>query len=85
MLRYPVRLIPTAEGLVCARVVDVPEATAIGGSEEEALAILRLILEAVLGRYRAAGRTVPAPSDICGAPVVCTDKFGLVDMDLPSS
>jgi len=85
MLKYPVRLVPTDEGLICVRVVDVPEATAFGASEEEALAIARLILEAVLGAYRAVGRPIPPPSDICGAPVVCTDKFSLVDMELPES
>lgn len=81
MLKYPVRMIPTDEGLVCVRVVDVPEATALGASEEEALTIARLMLEAVLGAYRVDGRRIPAPSDICGAPVVCTDKFSLVDME----
>ena len=80
MLSYPVRLIPTSAG-VRASFPDVPEASAEGASEEDALNRSKYVLEMVLARYVMGGRPIPAPSDICGAPLIETDKFGLAGDD----
>ena len=80
MLSYPVRLIPTNGG-VRASFPDVPEASAEGADEEDALNRSKYVLEMVLARYVMGGRPIPAPSDICGAPVVNTDKFELGGQD----
>lgn len=82
MLSYPVRLVPTDDGMVVVRFTDVPEAAAVGSSEEEAMQSAQQVLEAVLSAYCIDGRAIPAPSDICGAPTVTTMKFSLVGMEL---
>ena len=69
---YPARLIPSDEG-VTVRFPDVPEAVALGASEEEALANARGILASALATYRSEGRPLPDASDICGAPTVEAD------------
>ena len=76
MLSFPVRLIPTADGRVRALFPDVPEAVAEGADEEDALNRAKFVLEMALGHYIVHGRGIPAPSDVCGAPVVETAKFG---------
>ena len=83
MLSYPVRLIPTDDRMVLVRFPDVPEAAAVGGTEEEALESARHVLETVLSTYCVDGRPIPSPSDICGAPMVATEKFSLVGMEMP--
>ena len=83
MLSYPVRLIPTEEGMVLVRFPDVPEAAAIGADEGEALESARRVLETVLSTYCIDGRAILSPSDICGAPLVATEKFSVVGMDTP--
>ncbi|MDP9414244.1 MAG: type II toxin-antitoxin system HicB family antitoxin [Pseudomonadota bacterium] len=75
MLSYPVRLIPTREGTVRAMFPDVPEATAEGGTEDDALNRAKFALELALGHRLHSERKIPPPSDICGAPTVETDKF----------
>lgn len=82
MLSYPARLIPTEEGTVLARIVDVPEAAAFGASEEEALTNVKPILERVLSSYCVDGRPIPAPSEICGAPTVTTDNFSILGFEV---
>lgn len=77
MLSYPVRLIPTDGKRVCAIVLDVPEAVSDGATEEEAMADIQKALEAALGRRRDRREALPMPSDVCGAPVVTTDKFAV--------
>ena len=84
-LSYPARLVPTADGFVLARLPDVPEACAVGRTEEEALSQAVAVLDAVLGDYVLDGRPIPAPSDICGAPRVETEKFSLLGLELGSS
>ncbi len=85
MLTYPARLIPTEEGPVLVRLIDVPEAAALGATEEEALANVVPILEAVLSSYCVDGRPIPSPSDICGAPTVTTDKFSVLGIEVPAA
>lgn len=77
MLSYPVRFIPTDEGVVLARLVDIPEVVGLGPNEDVAIEAARVVLEAVLGNICADGAAIPNPSDICGAPVVTTEKFSL--------
>ncbi|MDQ4086520.1 MAG: type II toxin-antitoxin system HicB family antitoxin [Pseudomonadota bacterium] len=83
MLSYPARLIPTEDGLILVRLVDIPEAAAFGATEEEALANAKPILEAVLSSYCVDGRPIPSPSDICGAPAVATEKFSVLGLEVP--
>jgi len=85
VLSYPARIIPTEEGMVLVRLIDVPEAAALGSSEDEALANVQPILEAVLSSYCVDGRPIPAPSEICGAPLVTTENFSLVGMEVPTA
>ena len=85
MLRYPVRIIPTDDGQILVRFPDVPEAAAFGTTEEEALENAVPILEMVLSAYCIDGRQIPSPSDICGAPMIGTDKFSLLGLEIPST
>ena len=78
MLTYPVRLVPTRSGGVKAMFPDVPQAVAEGRDEEDALYRAKFVLEMCLGHRLARGERPPAPSDICGAPTVSTDKFSQV-------
>ncbi|HEV2867253.1 MAG TPA: type II toxin-antitoxin system HicB family antitoxin [Allosphingosinicella sp.] len=74
MLSYPVRLIPTRDG-VRAVFPDLPQAVADGSDEEDALTRALFVLEMALGHLLAHGELPPPPSDICGAPMVTTHKF----------
>ena len=76
MLSYPVRLVPTRNGRVRVVFPDVPKATTEGADEAEALNRARFVLEMCLGHGLDHGERPPVPSDICGAPTVCTEKFG---------
>ena len=81
MLSYPVRLIPEEDGRVRLTVPDVPEATLVAASEEEAFEGAQLKLETVLAGYVVSGRAIPTPSDTCGAPTVRTERFSLIGSD----
>ncbi|HEX8667701.1 MAG TPA: type II toxin-antitoxin system HicB family antitoxin [Allosphingosinicella sp.] len=81
MLRYPARIIPTDDGLVLVRLPDVPGAAGTGATEEEALDQARCVLETVLAAHVVDGTPIPAPSDICGAPLVTTDRFSLLGLE----
>ncbi|HEX2762307.1 MAG TPA: type II toxin-antitoxin system HicB family antitoxin [Allosphingosinicella sp.] len=60
---------PAHDCTVLARFPDVPGATAVGETEEAALENARTVL-AALEVYAREGRPAPAPSDVCGAPMV---------------
>jgi antitoxin HicB len=77
VLRYPVRLVPTRSGRVKAVFPDVPQATAEGSDEEDALYRAKFVLEMCLGHMLVRGERPPVPSDICGAPTIGTGKFSL--------
>lgn len=75
MLSYPVRLIPTETGTVLATFPDVPEAVAEGQDEAEAIGRALPVLEEALQRCLREHRSIPPPSDICGAPTITTTMF----------
>jgi antitoxin HicB len=75
VLTYPVRLVPTSKGTVRAVFPDIPQAVAEGENEEDALYRAKFVLEMCLGHMASHGEKPPAPSDICGAPTVVTEKF----------
>jgi predicted RNase H-like HicB family nuclease len=75
LLSYPVRLVPTRDRRVRVVFPDLPQATVEGDDEEDALFRARFVLEMCLGHLHTHGERPPAPSDICGAPTVSTDKF----------
>jgi antitoxin HicB len=77
MLDYPVRLVPTRRGTVRAVFPDVPQAVAEGRDEEDALFRAKFVLEMCLAHGLGHGEAPPVPSDICGAPTVRTEKFGI--------
>ncbi len=81
MLSYPVRIIPTDDGLIVARVPDIPEVAGIGMTEDEAIESARVVLETVLANFCVDGVSIPHPSDICGAPVVTTEKFSPLGLE----
>ena len=85
MLAYPVRLVPMRGGGVRAVFPDVPQAVAEGADEEDALYRATFVLEMCLGHMLAHGDLPPRPSDICGAPMVTTDKFTRVREEEPSA
>ncbi|HEY0413505.1 MAG TPA: hypothetical protein VGD66_10215 [Allosphingosinicella sp.] len=65
---------------------DVPQATTEGADEEDALFRARFVLEMCLTHLHAHGELPPAPSDICGAPTVRTEKFIAVrEASVPSA
>ena len=82
MLSFPVRLAPGEENKVMLTVPDVPEAVVVGASEEEAISSAPSVIESVLAGYVVEGRPIPAPSDICGAPVVTVEKFSVLGIDV---
>lgn len=73
---YPARIIPGEDGLVLVTFPDVPEAVVCAAGEAAALERAPEVLDLVLSGYAAEDRPIPEPSDICGAPMVSTDKFG---------
>jgi antitoxin HicB len=77
MLSYPVRLVPTREGKVRVVFPDLPQAVCEGEGEEDALFRAKFVLEMALAHLLDHGRRPPPPSDICGAPTVSTEKFGV--------
>lgn len=81
MLSYPVRIVPEGEGSVRLTFPDLPEAVVFGTDEDDAFAQATPVLETVLDSYLLAGRAIPAPSDICGAPVVTTMRFNILDAE----
>jgi predicted RNase H-like HicB family nuclease len=85
VLSYPIRLIPTEDGMVLVRFPDVPEAAAIGATEDEAIEAARRVLDTVLSTYCIDGRAIPSPSDICGAPTIATEKFSVLGLEMPSA
>ena len=76
MLAYPVRLVPTRHGTVRADFPDVPQAVTEGRDDEDALYRAKFVLEMCLAHRLGHGEAPPAPSQIPGAHVVRTDKFG---------
>ena len=82
MLNYAVRLIPDGKGGVIATFPDVPEAVSRGATEDEAFNGARKALETALAAYVADGRPIPAPTDTCCAPMVATERFDLVGMEV---
>lgn len=82
MLRYPVRLIPADEGRVMLCFPDVPEAVVVGETEDDAFEKAVNVLEAVLSGYVVEAKPIPAPSDICGAPEVSTERFNVAGTSL---
>ena len=76
MPSYPARIIPGEDGLVLVTFPDVPEAVVCADGEEAALERAPEVLDIVLGGYAAEERPIPEPSDICGAPMVSTHRFG---------
>lgn len=74
MLTYSLRLASNYDGMVLATFPDVPEATALGRDDEEALVQAKCALEAALERYSAEGRAFPVPRAL-GKLQVTTDRF----------
>lgn len=81
MLAYPARLIPEPEGRVMLTLPDVPEVVVVAESEDEAFERAPALLDAVLEGYVGEARTIPDPSEICGAPMVTTTKFTLLGVE----
>ena len=80
MLSYPVRLAPEKEDAVKLTFPDVPEVEVVGPSEEDVFTRANAELEAALAAYVVEGRPIPTPSDICGAPIVTTERFRVEGM-----
>lgn len=82
MLSFPVRLGMDDAGMVVLTFPDLPEATVSAASEGEAFAGAQEALEKTLASYVVEGRSIPAPSDVCGAPMVTTEQFSLLGLEL---
>ena len=76
MLTYPIALTPGESGLVLFTFPDLPEAVSCARGEDEAMARAVDVLDIILASYRAEGRPIPRPSDIEGAPLVTSERFG---------
>ena len=83
MLAYPVRVTPVEDNLVVLTFHDIPEAVVVAADEEDAFGRAAAALETVLGGYVLEGRSIPTPSDVCGAPVVETQRFSTLGMNIP--
>ena len=77
MLSYPIRMVPGSDGCVMLTFHDVPEAVVVGSSEVDAIDRAQPLLETILSGYVLDGRPIPAPSDVCGAPTVSTERFSM--------
>jgi predicted RNase H-like HicB family nuclease len=75
MLSYPVRLTPVDDRLIMLTFHDLPEAVVVASDEDDAFGRAPQVLETVLSSYVLEGRSIPSPSDVCGAPVVTTERF----------
>lgn len=78
MLSYPVHVTPGSEQAVMLTFPDVPEAVVVGRCEGEAFQEAADVLEAILAAYVIEGRPIPEPSQVQGAPTVCTRRFSLI-------
>jgi antitoxin HicB len=76
MLAYPITLTPGEAGLVLVTFPDLPEAVSCAEGEDRAIARAGEVLDIILASYRAEGRPIPRPSDIEGAPLVASERFG---------
>ena len=81
MISYPARLSPEAEGVVMLTLPDVPEVVVLAEAEGAALDRAPAVLESVLAGYVLEHRSIPSPSDICGAPLVSTDRFSVLGVE----
>jgi len=81
MLCYPARLIPNEDGTVTLTLPDVPEVAFAARNEEDAFERAPAVLDAVLAGHVLERRSIPSPSDICGAPRVCTEQFSVLGVD----
>lgn len=60
---------------------DVPEVSLTGRDENDVVGRAPAVLEGALALYVVERRSIPSPSDICGAPLVCTDQFSILGRD----
>ena len=81
MLRYPARFEPMEDGKVRLILPDVPEVEVIADSEDAAIGKAAEALESALGGYVVDARSIPTPSDICGAPMIETGRFSLMGLE----
>ena len=81
MLSYPARLIPEEDGMVMLTLPDVPEVVVVEVGEQAALDRAPAVLESVLAGYVLEHRAFPSPSEIYGAPQVCTERFSLIGVE----
>ena len=81
MISYPARFIPEEAGMVMLTLPDVPEVVVLADAEEAALDRAPAVLESVLAGYVLEHRSIPSPSDICGAPLVTTARFSILGVE----
>ncbi len=77
MLSYPARLMAEGDGMVMLTLPDVPEVVIVAEGEQAALDRAPAVLETILAGYVVESRPIPAPSDVCGAPHVSTERFSV--------
>ena len=81
VLAYPARLMPNDDGTITLTLPDVPEVNLVGKDEDDVFGRATVALEGALALYIVESRSIPSPSDICGAPTVCTEGYSLLGMD----
>jgi predicted RNase H-like HicB family nuclease len=82
VLSYPVRVTPLDDHLVVVTFHDLPEAVIVAADEEDAFGRAQQVLETVLGGYVLEGRSIPTPTDVCGAPTVTTEQYTTLGFDV---
>jgi predicted RNase H-like HicB family nuclease len=77
MIVYPVKVEQRDPQSIVVTFFDVPEATVVADTEDDAYGFAVVALDQVLSSYIAERRSLPQPSEIVGGPTITTYKFKL--------
>ena len=77
MIVYPIKVEHRHPQSVIVTFFDVPEATVMADTEDDAYGFAIVALDQVLSNYIAERRNLPEPSEIGSGPSITTYKFKL--------
>ena len=77
MIAYPIKVERREPKGIVVSFFDVPEATVVADTEDDAYGFAIAALDQALTNYVAERRTLPEPSEISSAPTITTYKFKL--------
>jgi hypothetical protein len=77
MIVYPVKVEQKDPRSIVVTFFDVPEATVVANTVDDAYGFAVVALDQALSGYIAERRVLPEPSEISGGPTITTYKFKL--------